>query len=179
MLFSILEPSEISQQSKIFSYYYSRSLSLLVSSYIFYNNGKQAHSYSKPRLWFKSGLQLPGKIVIKEIREGNKNIYKNYIRFPCWIEIKISLKVRNLWLWSLWFGFVDLIWVWGSKRLLWIWYRLQNRFIFRRIRFIDQCLFTYRYVKETLVWPLSTNYMSRASPEVPLPMLNEGKRAHS
>lgn len=23
------------------------------------------------------------KIVIKEIREGNKNIYKNYIRFPC------------------------------------------------------------------------------------------------
>lgn len=75
MLFSILEPGEISQQSKIFSYYYSRSLSLLMSSCIFYNNGKQAHSYSKPHLWFKSGLKLPGKTVTKEILGGGTKIY--------------------------------------------------------------------------------------------------------
>lgn len=76
MLSSILEPGEISQQSKIFSYYYSRSLSLPMSSCIFCNDGKQAHSYSKPHLWFKSGLQLSGKTATKEILEGDKNIYK-------------------------------------------------------------------------------------------------------
>lgn len=114
----------------------------------------------------------------KKYWRGTK-IYINYIRLPCWIKTKISLKVRNLWLWSLWFGFVDLIWVWGRKRLLWIWCRLRNRFIFRQIRLIDQYLFTYKYVKDTLVWPLSTKCMSHASPEVPLSVLNEGERARS
>lgn len=108
MLFSILEPSEISQQSKIFSYYYSRSLSLLVSSCIFYNNGKQAHSYSKPRLWFKSGLQLPGKIVIKKYGRGTKIYIKITLGSPVELKLKFPWKLEIYG--SGPFGLVLLIW---------------------------------------------------------------------